>query len=56
MFENKDYGEIPLTYKAYSCKNTVNFVNMTALGEMLLSLKHLYGVDISKIEIYSYAC
>ena len=56
MFENKDYGEIPLTYEVYSCKNTVNFVNMTALGEMLLSLKHLYGVDISKTEIYSYAC
>ena len=52
MLENKDYGEFPLTYEAYSCKNTVNFVNMTALGEMLLSLKHLHGVDMSKTEIY----
>mgnify|MGYP001780588264 CR=1 FL=1 len=25
---------------------------MTALGEMLLGLKHLHGVDISKTEIY----
>ena len=52
MLENKDYGEFPLTYEAYSCKNTVNFVNMTALGETLLSLKHLHGVDMSKTEIY----
>ena len=52
MLENKDYGEFPLTYEAYSCKNTVNFVNMTALGELLLSLKHLHGVDMSKTEIY----
>lgn len=27
MLENKDYGEFPLTYEAYSCKNTVNFVD-----------------------------
>ena len=52
MLENKDYGEFPLTYEAYSCKNTVNFVNMTALGETLLSLKHLHGVDMGKTEIY----
>ena len=52
MLENKDYGEFTLTYEAYSCKNTVNFVNMTALGELLLSLKHLHGVDMSKTEIY----
>lgn len=51
MLDNKDYGEFPLIYEAYSCKNTVNFVNMTALGEMLLSLKHLHGVDMSKTEI-----
>lgn len=52
MLAKKEYGEFPLVYEAYSCKNTVNFVNMTALGEILLCLKYQDDIDINSTKIY----
>ncbi len=52
MLAQKEYGEFPLIYEAYSCKNTVNFVNMTALGEILLCLKYQQNIDINNAIIY----
>lgn len=52
LLEQKEYGEFPLVYEAYSCKNTVNFVNMTALGEILLCLKYQDKIDINDTMIY----
>ena len=52
MLLQKKYGDFPLVYEAYSCKNTVNFVNMTALGEILLCLKYQCNMDVKNIDIY----
>ncbi|MDD6471454.1 MAG: DUF3800 domain-containing protein [Bacteroidales bacterium] len=52
MLQDLFYDDFPLVYEAYSCKNTVNYVNMTALGELLLCLKHQHGINVSEIEIY----
>lgn len=52
MIAERCYGEFPLVYEAYSCKNTVNFVNMTALGEILLALKHQHEIDLNNTEVY----
>lgn len=52
MLADKEYGDFPLVYEAYSCKNTVNFVNMTALGEILLCLKCQDNIDINNTIIY----
>lgn len=52
MLQNSFYDNFPLVYEAYSCKNTVNYINMTALGELLLCLKHQHGINVSEIEIY----
>lgn len=48
----KCYGEFPLVFESYSCKNTVNFINMTALGELLLCLKHQHQIDLNDTIIY----
>lgn len=52
MLQDAFYDDFPLVYEAYSCKNTVNYINMTALGEILLCLKHLHGLNTDEIEIY----
>lgn len=52
MLQDLFYDDFPLVYEAYSCKKTVNYVNMTALGELLLCLKHQHGINVSEIEIY----
>lgn len=52
MLDEHFYDDFPLVYEAYSCKNTVNFINMTALGEMLLCMKCLHKVDINNISIF----
>lgn len=52
MLQKCFYDEFPLVYEAYSCKNTANFLNMTALGEILLSLKNQHKMNISEIELY----
>lgn len=52
MLEKKEYGEFPLVYETYSCKNTVNFINMNALGEILLCLKYQDNIDINNTKIY----
>ena len=52
MLAQKEYGEFPLVYEAYSCKSTVNFVNMTALGEILLCLKYQDNIDINNTIIF----
>ena len=39
MLENKDYGEFPLTYEAYSCKNTVNFCEYDGIRRNAFELK-----------------
>ena len=52
MLDEKNYGNFPLVYEAYSCKNTVNFVNMTALGEILLCLKYQHNIDLNNVSVY----
>lgn len=52
MLAKKNYGNFPLVYEAYSCKNTVNFVNMTALGEILLCLKYQHNIDLNSVSVY----
>ena len=52
MLADGEYFDFPLVYEAYSCKNTVNFVNMTALGELLLCLEHIHHIDPKEVNIY----
>lgn len=52
MLEKKEYGEFPLVYETYSCKNTVNFINMNALSEILLCLEYQDNIDINNTKIY----
>lgn len=52
MLQDSFYDSFPLVYEAYSCKNTVNYINMTALGELILCLKHQHGITVSEIKIY----
>ncbi len=52
MLSNSWYGDFPLVYEAYSCKNTVHFINMTALGELLLCLKEQHGLSVDQIKIF----
>lgn len=52
MLDEHFYDDFPLVYDAYSCKNTVNFLNMTALGEILICMKYLHKVDINNVSIF----
>ena len=49
---NKSYDELPLVRDSYSCRNTVHLINMTALGEILLSLKYIHHINIEDMSIY----
>lgn len=51
MLSEKEIERIPLGFDAYIDGKYSNIVNITALGELLLCLKHIYNIDLDKCEV-----